>query len=802
MKLSPLLLSIALFFYANFSFAQSEVKGKIEDKSSGSPLIGASIRIEDTFIFTQSDLQGNFVIENLKEGKHSLLINFIGFQEQRIPLTIPNANTLTISLEPSIVMSDEVVVISTRASNSLPATHTNLNFSELESRNHGQDIPHLLSLSPSVVVSSDAGNGVGYTGLRIRGSDPDRINITINGIPVNDPESQGTFWVDFPDLISSTDNLQIQRGLGTSTNGGGAFGGSVNIKTSGLQSKPHAEINNSFGSFNTVKNTISAGTGLLENNFSFDGRLSRIASDGYMDRARSDLKSYYVSGGYFGKKTVVKMIAFSGLEKTYQAWNGVSQDSLKTNRTFNSAGLFFDKNGNANYYKNENDHYTQSNYQLHFSKQLRKQNNINLGVHYTKGKGYYEQFKEDQALLAYGLDEPMIGFIPITESDLVRQLWLDNDFYGAIASYNFKSLSGVSGTLGAAYHIYEGKHFGKVVWAEFAGNSLPEHEYYFNDAVKKELNFYEKFGYQFSNKTNAFIDLQWRNVDYTFNGFDANLIASDQSVNHQFFNPKGGINYEFAQGKIMYGYFGIGNKEPNRNDYINSSASSRPKPESMQNLEFGYSHASKAYEFGLNFYWMNYKDQLVLTGEINDVGAYNRTNVSKSYRQGIELMGKINLSKTIYWSPNITYSQNKIKRFNEFLDDYDNGGQIAISHTNTDISFSPSIIAGSNLSVLPFKRFSISLLTKYVGEQFLDNTSNTARKLDAYLINDVLISWNVKLKPFKEISFSFLVSNVLEEMYESNGYTYAYLYGSERIDNNFYYPQAGRSFTGGVSIKF
>ena len=810
MKVKFLAFTTSIIFLPFLLIAQYTLKGIVKEKSPKETLASATVQIENTFLVTSTDATGNFIFKNLKEGTYRIKVTFVGFETVVEEIMLDADKEVVITMMQKTILTDELVVSATRAGNEKASPVTNLNYQEIENQNMGQDIPYLLNQTPSVTVSSDAGAGVGYTGIRIRGSDPSRVNVTINGVPVNDAESQGTYWVDMPDLISSTDNIQIQRGLGTSTNGAGTFGGSINLKTTGLNKNPYGEVSGSFGSFNTMKNTVKVGSGLINDRFAFDARLSQTSSDGYIDRASSRLKSYYVSGGFFGKHDVLKAIIFSGAEKTYQAWYGVPQDSLKTNRTFNPAGMYFpDTTGIPKYYDNETDNYRQDYYQLHYTHSFSYRRNMNIAFHYTKGKGYYEEFRQSELLSDYGIQPPVVVFIPVPNSDLVRQLWLDNDFYGSTFAYNFTTNHKLSGTFGGAWNKYLGAHYNEVVWAQFAGNSSIRHRYYNENAGKSAFDWYEKLKYDFSSQLHVFMELNWRYINYDFVRDSAGKALDEQSVHHRFSNPKIGMEYDFSAGKNVYVFFGIGNKEPNRDDYVHASPANQPKPESMQNLEIGYKQKNKKYEFGLNAYWMNYKNQLILTGEINDVGAYNRTNVNSSFREGLEAEAGIKFSTKFEWSFNATYSINKIKSFTEYLDQYSNtftniDPQAKTDYSNTDIAFSPAMVGGSRFSFIPHKNFACSLLSKYVGEQFLDNTSSSHRKLEAFLVNDLLISWSLHPTWMKEISLSMMINNLLDEHYESNGYTYGYFDydAKQRYDFNNYFPQAGRNFLGGITLKF
>ena len=686
---------------------------------------------------------------------------------------------------------DEVVVRSTRANAKSAMAFTNVFQSELRKQNLGQDIPFLLNNTPSVVVNSDAGAGVGYTGIRVRGSDATRVNVTINGVPLNDAESQGVYWVNMPDFASSVQSIQIQRGVGTSTNGAGAFGATLNVQTNAYQAEAYAETNATVGSFNTRKINAIFGTGLIKNKFVVDARLSKITSDGYIDRGASDLKSFYVSGGYYGTRSFVRLNVFSGKEITYQSWEGVPESLLKTNRTFN-----------VYTYPNQVDDYQQDHYQLISSHQLGNQWQLNATLHYTKGRGFYEQFKEDDKLSKYALENVEIGTKIIKKSDIIRRRWLDNDFYGAVWSLDYEGTGKLKTSFGGGWNRYEGKHFGEVIWAQFASTGNIRHRYYDNDASKTDLNVYGKTFYQINQQLNVFADVQVRSVNYTFLGFDNTLKNVDQTASLTFFNPKFGLTYDLNTDASLYASYSIGNKEPNRNDYTESSPRSRPRAEHLADLEIGYKLKKKRVSAGIGGYLMNYRDQLVQTGQLNDVGASTRVNVPESYRAGVELEVSLAISKKLRWAANATFSRNKIQNFTEYLDNFDTGGQEVRQFSQTDIAFSPNMIASSQFVLAAHKAVELVFFSKYVGAQFMDNTSNDARKLNAFFVNDVRATWSLHPKWVNNITFSLLVNNILNRLYEPNGYTFSYVSEGKTTTENFYYPQAGTNFLAAVRLKF
>ena len=700
---------------------------------------------------------------------------------------------------------DEVSVNAIRAKTNTPVAFTNLNKQQIEKSNLGQDLPFLISLTPSVVTTSDAGAGIGYTGFRIRGTDPSRINVTINGIPLNDSESQGVWWVNMPDFASSLENIQIQRGVGSSTNGAAAFGASINLQTIGLNTKAYAITNNSVGSYNTLKNNIEFGSGLIDNKFTFDARLSRISSEGYIDRATSDLKSLYIQGTYFDKNSTLKGIIFSGNERTYQAWNGVPLIYLDSNRTFNSYT-----------YENEVDNYAQTHYQLHYSKNLNQKTTLNVAGHFTHGEGYYEQEKLNQDLLDYNLSNIILTNDTITSTDLIRRKWLNNDFGGI--TFSLKHVKeNLNLIFGGAANKYSGQHYGNIIWAEYASNGNYNHEYYRNIATKFDNNIYLKSNYKASNNTSAFIDLQLRTLNYEFNGSDIGGDISRQEVNLEFFNPKFGLSHYLNKNQLFYASYAVANKEPNRADYVESSPNSRPVHETLFDTEIGYKYQDKWLMFNLNFYYMDYDNQLIKTGEINDVGYFTSKNVKSSFRRGIEAEGAYMINKNFKVSGNLTISENKVDTFTQYVDNWDTWGQSQIFHKNTDLAFSPNIVWAAQADYKLNERTTVIFNSKYVGEQYIDNTSSKERMLDDYLVSNLQIDYNLLSKLFKNAKISFLVNNLFDIEYVSNAWIYRYIsnsfdpregddYTSLASDGIYdmagYFPQAKRNYLLGLTLEF
>ena len=697
-----------------------------------------------------------------------------------------------------------VEVRAVRTNSNTPFATTEVTEKDIAKQNLGQDIPYILQNTPSSVITSDAGAGVGYTGLRIRGTDGTRINVTLNGIPVNDAESQGTYFVDFADVASSTNSIQIQRGVGTSTNGSGAFGATMSISNLQLSNEAGASVNLSTGSFNTQKYTVKASSGLLQGGWQFDVRMSKINSDGFIDRSTSDLKSLQLNVGWkINEKTRLRGMIMTGTEKTGQAWNGVPQDSLSTNRTYNELGLKSD----GTYYQNQTDNYQQDYYQLFLDHQYNSRWTASLATFLTKGKGYYEEYKTAQAFSSYGL----LPFITpsndtFSSTDLIRQLWLDNNFYGALASV-FYNQNNTHLTFGGGYTQYDGKQYGFVKWAQYGVPN--DYRWYYNTSNKTDFNSFIK-GEQQLGELSLYVDVQLRAVNYEINGFRNNPELKP-SNNYVFFNPKAGLSYHFATNNSsthrVYGSVAVANKEPNHDDF-EAAKTEAPKAEKLTDFEGGYEIRHAKWTAHANMFYMNYKDQLVLTGKVNDVGAYTRTNVPNSFRSGVELMAGYRFNDWLRIDANATFSQNKIKDFTEFVDDYDNGGQSAIQHGTTDISFSPAHMYFASLQMKPFpnlhfwRHWSVDITQKQVGKQYLDNTSNDQRSIHPYSLTDVSLHFAIKTKIVKELGFSLALKNIFNKVYESNGYTFSYIYGQTFTTQNYYYPQAGFNWLMGLNMKW
>ena len=703
------------------------------------------------------------------------------------------------SLTASPISLEEVSVAGLRASEDQPVPFSEVTKEDLASRNLGQDLPILLNFLPAVVTTSDAGAGIGYTGIRVRGSDATRVNVTINGIPYNDAESQGTFWVNLPDFASSVESIQLQRGVGTSTNGSSAFGASLNILTNAATREAYAEITNAVGSFNTLRHTLKFSTGLLNDHIEISGRLASIASDGYIDRASSDLNSYFLQGIYQDDNTLLKALVFGGHEITYQSWFGVDPFTLENDRKYNFAGEIYNANGDlTGYYDNQVDNYRQDHYQFHWNQKYNQNWSSSLGLNYTYGRGFYEEYNNDASLANLRLNDVTLGGATQSTTDNITRKWLDNDFYVLTANAQYTT-DDTNLVLGGLVSTYDGDHFGKLIWATFASNAQPNHEFYRNKGEKSEVTFFGKLTQKVADKLSAYVDLQIRNVGYKANGTINELGTIDIDDSFNFFNPKLGVTYNANENTQWYLSYAKAQREPNRTDYENGS----PRPEVLNDFEAGIRKKGNRATWAANLYYMRYKDQLVLTGEIDEVGAPIRENVGDSYRLGLELEAYLALSDQWLWQPNITLSENKNLDFR-----FQRDGALQ-NLGNTNIAYSPNLVAGSNLVFVPSTQFQVGVLSKYVGEQYLGNIDADLSKLPAYFINDLNVTYSIgPLKWVKNIDFSLLVNNIFNAQFESNGYFYTYddTWSAPNqvttIEGVGYYPQAGRNFLLGTTIRF
>ncbi|NLO71931.1 MAG: TonB-dependent receptor [Porphyromonadaceae bacterium] len=792
--------------------AQNSIRGKVIDENNQA-LIGAVVTLKQTNESVITNRQGEFEFNNLTDYAYSLAAKYIGYENVEQIVQTGSSTTIKMDDQKSVSL-DEITVSAIRAGEHSPVAYANVSKDEINKRNLGQDLPYLLSLTPSMIVTSDAGTGIGYTGFRIRGTDANRINVTINGVPLNDSESHGIFLVNMPDFASSVNSVQVQRGVGTSTNGAAAFGASINMQTEMLNPSAYAELGTSVGSFGTMKNTVKAGTGLI-NGFAVDARLSNLVSDGYIDRAYVKMKSYFVSAGYYGENTMLKFITFGGNQKTHQAWNGVdldlvASDPSKYTRSYNEIGIYTAPDGKEKYF-DQTDNYNQTHYQLHFVHALNPNLNINAALHYTRGIGFYEDYKSKRKYKEYDMTPAVVNGETLDKTDLVRQKWLDNHFGGATFSLNYK-LEKLAFTLGGAGNKYFGDHYGFVKWALFPNNLDVNHRYYFNKSTKTDFNVFTKASYLITDQLNVFVDLQYRNIVHDMQGINDNFDdktgkLQDITQRHpfNFFNPKLGVSYQFDSKNSTFASFAMANREPNRNNYTDAGPNEFPTHETLYDTEIGYKYLSPHFSVGANAYYMSYKNQLILTGKLSEIGEALTTNIPESYRAGIELMAGAKIVNGLRWDGNVNLSQNKIKNFTEYVDEYDADWNWIGTKENffqtTDISYSPNVVANSIFSY-EIKGFETALYSTYVGRQFIDNTSELNRAIDPYFVNNLRLGYSWKMSKIRAIDFNLLVNNLFNTEYETNGWNwYTYYLGGERINEKRYFPQAGINFLFSTTIR-
>lgn len=814
-KLVLLLLLMQLVWPAHPSPIEAEgvykVYGKVLD-FDGKPLAGAVVVVEGTLLGTSTSTNGAFSLTLRRIGNYNLTASFMGYGKQTVEVHVDADTQVNFSLEPESIMGEAVIVSATRANSRMPIAQTNINSEELERNKSGFDIPYLLELIPSVVAVSEGGTGIGNTAFRIRGTDMTRINVTVNGIPLNDPESQGVWWVNMPDFANSVDNVQVQRGVGTSTHGAGAFGATVNFQTKTLNPEPFASGEAMAGSFNTFRTSVRAGTGLINERFSFETRYSTVKSDGYIDRGWSDHRSLFLTGAWHSANSILRFNLIHGEQHTGITWEGTPSYMVDSVRTYNPAGFMgIDEEGRDVFYPNESDNYNQTHYQLLFSHQLSENLSLNLAGFWVRGLGYYEQFKGNQRLSRYGIATIIIGEETFTRTDLIRQKWLENNLLGTTFSLNYTN-GLLNTTFGGGFNSYDNDHFGKVLWTRVNAGIPKDYEWYRNNGIKVDYNFFLKSTYQVLESISIFGDLQYREISYKLLGNDDDLQSLDQEHHWSFINPKFGIFYQIAPSQEAFFSLGVAHREPTRadiKDAMKYGNDQTPREEQLIDYELGYNLRSQVFAFGVNMFIMNYKDQLVLTGKLSDVGYPLMTNVPKSYRTGFELMGGFMPLKWLRWDANLTLSQNRIKNFVEFVDVYDASwnfvGQQANELGDTDISFSPSVVGSSQVRFEPVKNVGISLITKYVGSQYIDNSSSTDRMLDAYLVNNFKVDYKVNVKGTKGLNLQLMVNNILNEKYIANGWVYRAVFNdgiTPEYREDGFFPQAGINFMARALIEF
>lgn len=790
--------------------ANFRITGRVLDENNN-PLPWAVVAVENTLLGTTAQVDGTYQLNLRRGGSYILSASFMGYGKITKQITVDENTQVDFTLIPESIMGEEVIVSSTRASSQMPIAYTTINAEELDKQKSGFDIPYLLQMVPSVVAVSEGGTGVGNSSFRIRGTDASRINVTVNGVPLNDPESQAVFWVNMPDFASSVDNIQVQRGVGTSTQGAGAFGATVNFQTSTLTPEPFANAEVLAGSFNTLKTSFKAGTGLINNSFSFESRYSKVKSDGYIDRGWSDHESIFLTGAWHTEKSLLRFNLIHGVQHTGITWEGTPSDMLEENRQYNPAG-YMGKNedGVRQFYPNESDNYTQNHYHLIYSHQLSQSLSLNLAGFLITGEGYYEQYKRGRKLKEYGIDPFTIDGETIKKVDMIREKCLDNDFYGATFSLNYKKSALVT-TLGGGWNQYNNNHFGNVLWTS-TNVGIPNHyEWYRNTGDKQDFNIFLKSTYQIIENLSLFGDVQYRGISYNLGGFDDDLQSIEQAHRWDFFNPKAGVFFTFAQGHEAFFSVATAQREPSRADLkdgLKFEENNTPKREQLIDYELGYNLKSQSFSLGANLFYMDYKDQLVLTGELSESGYPLMTNVDKSYRMGIEIMTGLIFTNWLRWDANVTISENKIVNFVEYVELYDADwsyvGQNAYELGNTDISFSPPIVASSQIRVEPIKNLGLTLVSKYVGTQYIDNTSNKTRMLDAYFVNNLKVDYKLKIKGTKAISLQLFVNNIFDADYIANGWVWRAEFndGSPEAREDGFFPQAGINFMGRLAVEF
>lgn len=811
------LLLLCLACSARVAFAQ--ISGTVTNTDL-EPLAGVEVGLEGSYIRTFTDGKGRFQIQTGDTGNFRLGFRKEGYEtfiSQPIPVfPFVRLAPLEVKLEVAAIRTETVIVSASRSESRSPGAYSQMDKKELRAQNLGQDIPILLNFQPGVVSTSDAGAGIGYTGIRVRGSDATRINVTLNGMPLNDAESHGVFWVNTPDLASSLQSIQLQRGVGSSTNGPGAFGATLNMVTEGGGIQPYAELNQGFGSFRTRRTTFKGGTGLINNHWDAEFRLSSIQSDGYIDRAASNLQSFYASLGYRDSRQSFRLIHFRGRERTYQSWWGTPEALVKGNDSLlrihyqNNAGIIYNSPADSanlfesgrtyNYYRYENqvDNYGQDHLQALYTYRINRRSDLSLAYHYTHGEGYFEEAKDQQSFYRYGVADIIRGNDTLRTTDLVRRRWLRNDFNGFSANYRYR-YGNWNVHAGGAAMFYDGQHFGQVIWAREATTLPKDYQYYYSSGRKSDANVFLKSQLEMGSLL-LFGDLQYRRVSHNGRGTDNDLRLVNFRFDRGFFNPKAGIVWRQSQRSQWSASVNIAHREPNRSDFTDRApGTDLPQPERMIDWEAGYRYNARKWLLVVNAYYMDYFRQLVLTGMVNDVGNPLRQNVDRSYRAGLELQGAWQLNRSFRLEGNLSLSQNRITAFDERIANYDLGTTDRISHRQTPIAFSPGSIATAILTWTPMQTLDITLLNKWVGSQYLDNTGSKDAMLDAYFTNDLRITW----KPKRDrMEFSLLANNLLNRMYASNGYTYRYIFGNTQIRENFLYPQAGFNWLAGCTLRF
>lgn len=803
---------------SSYVFGQKfTLSGTVTD-SQGTALVGASVSIQNTFIGTYTNASGLFSIDKLQVGTYTLVCSYLGYTSVMQSISIQNNTTIAVRMNQKVIGIEPVVLTAIRAKELTPVAKTNISKYDIEQQYGTKDIPYVLEQTPSVVATSDNGTGIGYTSMRIRGTDMSRINITVNGVPLNDAESQTVFWVNMADFASSVDAIQIQRGVGTSTNGAASFGASVNFETADVQEKPHAQVSSAIGSFGTYKQTISGGTGIIDSCFYVGFRASNLNSKGWVYRSFSDHQSAHVSTTYFKGKHRLSGNVLLGKERTGISWEGLPDYMLDVDRRYNATGLYYDDNGTEQFYDNETDNYWQNHYSLSYSTHISSHMQFSLTAHGTTGKGYYEQYKDDAKFSKYGIqpiqlldslveingNQYLNPYSTISSSDLIRQKWLDNMFYGYTTGLTY-SKENTDITLGSAYNIYSGKHFGKVKWVQMIPDFDSSHEWYSNTSDKRDFTVFAKIEHKLSAQLLAFADVQYRTINYTMNGIDDDFTQLNNTFSWDFINPKIGLYYTIDKRNKVFASFAVANREPSRTDLKDASKSTKQvSHETLYDTELGYTLTLYKFSTAINVYHMQYANQLVLTGKLNDVGDPIMENVKNSYRQGIEWIVGARPVKEIAWNAAVTLSQNKILDYAEYATNYtetwDEEQKITQLGT-TDISYSPNVIASNSIMFYPDKSVYFGFTSKHVGAQYFDNTSDEQRKLPAYTIHNFMLAYTVPIKK-TNLTVNVLVNNLLDKQYISNAYGGNWYEQQQEKSWRYYYPQAGINYMCKTTLDF
>lgn len=784
----------------------SMITGRVTD-AGGAPMAGASVVIDSIGAGVAAGNDGRYSLRGLRDGTYAMRISFTGYETFDTVVVVRGTAVADASLKEGLFVAEEVIVRGSRAGNRTPMAHTTVQAAELRERDLTRDMPYLLSLTPSVVETSDAGNGIGYTSLRIRGTDASRINITIDGIPLNDAESQQVFWVDLPDLASSAGSIQVQRGVGTSTNGAGAFGASVNISSMTPPADPGAAAELSYGSFNTLRASARAWSGAVDDRFNMMVRASDISSDGFIDHSASDLKSAMITGIWSAPADRIRFNLITGSEKTGISWWGVPADVLPENRRYNPAGEYEDSEGVVRYYEDETDVYSQTHYHLFYTHLFTANLSLNTGLHLTRGKGYYEEQRSDLDPAEYGLEDLMNYDPQVTSTDIVQQKWLDNYFYGAVWSLIRQGKS-AEWTIGGALNRYDGDHYGRIKWMEFPGLVPPGYEWYRNEGLKDEFNIYGKVNKALSGSLNAFLDLQLRLINYRFTGPDSDMKDLTGSYRFTFFNPKAGLFWSNGSGSEAFISAAVAHREPTRSDYKDAAGDEEatPSPERLTDLEGGYTWRNTRAALGINLYFMHYDDQLVPTGRISNTGYPIMTNVPVSYRAGAEIAGSYRPSPVAALKMNFTLSRSRIKDFRNYYFNYDTDDwseeYLYADLGTVDIAYSPRITGSAELEINPMEHISLRLTGKYVGKQYFDNTMSEQRSLNPYFFSNLSAGYRIDLRRAGELMFRFMLSNLFNTMYENNAYGGMWTEDGEEKTWAYFFPQAGINFTAGISLSF